>query len=175
MSDQNTAPAGSQDHSKDPYFDVIRVYARDSSLEFPGSATIFAQEWKPEIKVGFEVRNAKIADDQYEVVLRITLNCTVGDKTAYVVEVNQAGLFVIRNVPADGLEYLIGASAPNILFPYAREFVASLVNRATFPQVNLAPLNFEAMFRAKKIQEQQQAAAQAQAEGAAAPKDETVQ
>ncbi len=165
MADENQKAAAAAGQAPDaPLFDIIRIYAKDSSLETPETPAIFREAWKPEIGVEFDQKNNKIEDDQYEVTLRVTVTCKNAGKTAYVVEVNMAGLFLIRNVPEDGMEYLINATAPNILFPYAREFISSLINRGTFPQLNLQPLNFEALFRAKKIQEMQKNAG---AEGAA--------
>ena len=150
-----------------PQFEIIRVYAKDVSLETPNSPSVFQSPWKPELKVEFDSKTAKIADDQYEVNLRVTVTCKNGEHTAFLCEVNQAGVFVIRNLGTEAVEYLLGATAPNILFPYAREFISNLVSRASFPQLNLSPINFEALFRARKVQ-------QAQASANQAKKDEPV-
>ncbi len=139
-----------------PQFDIVRVYSKDSSLETPNSPAIFQKEWKPQLKIEFDSNTKTLENDQYEVSLRVTATCTIEDTTAFICEVNQAAIFIVKNVPADTLEYLLGATAPNILFPYAREHISNLVSRATFPQLNLAPLNFEAIYRAKKAQEAEQ-------------------
>ena len=142
-----------------PLFDLIRVYAKDSSLETPHSPVVFQSQWKPELQVKFDTKTTKIADDQFEVALRITVTCNNEGKTAFICEVTQAGVFLLRNIPGEAGEFLLGGTAPNILFPYAREFISSLVSRATFPQLNLAPINFEALFRARKAQQEAQNAA----------------
>lgn len=156
MSEQNTNEQASR-----PLFDLIRVYAKDSSLETPHSPMVFQSNWKPELQVKFDTKTNKIADDQFEVTLRITVSCNNDGKTAFICEVTQAGVFLMRNIPGEASEFLLGGTAPNILFPYAREFISSLVSRATFPQLNLAPINFEALFRARKAQQEQQPAAEA--------------
>ncbi|MCK0525436.1 MULTISPECIES: protein-export chaperone SecB [unclassified Anaerobiospirillum] len=148
-----------------PLFDLIRVYAKDSSLETPHSPVVFQSQWKPELQVKFDTKTTKIADDQFEVALRITVTCNNEGKTAFICEVTQAGVFLLRNIPGDAGEFLLGGTAPNILFPYAREFIASLVSRATFPQLNLAPINFEALFRARKAQQDAQSGEAAKEEG----------
>ena len=141
-----------------PLFDLIRVYAKDSSLETPHSPIVFQSQWKPELQVKFNTKTTKIDDDQFEVTLRITVNCSNEGKTAFICEVTQAGVFLLRNSTSEAGEFLLGGTAPNILFTYAREFISSLVSRATFPQLNLAPINFEALFRARKAQQEAQAA-----------------
>ena len=152
-----------------PLFDLIRVYAKDSSLETPHSPVVFQSRlWKPDLEVKFETKTSKLADDQYEVTLRITVTCNNEGKTAFICEVTQAGVFLLRNIPGEAGEFLLGGTAPNILFPYAREFISSLVSRATFPQLNLAPINFEALFRARKAQQEAKKAAAVAAEAAAA-------
>lgn len=151
--------ATEQDQEQRPLFDLIRVYAKDSSLETPHSPTVFQSQWKPELQVKFDTKTMKIADDQFEVTLRITVTCNNEGKTAFICEVTQAGVFLLRNIGGDVGEFLLGGTAPNILFPYAREFISSLVSRATFPQLNLAPINFEALFRARKAQQEQNAKA----------------
>lgn len=156
MSEQNTNEQASR-----PLFDLIRVYAKDSSLETPHSPMVFQSNWKPELQVKFDTKTNKIADDQFEVTLRITVSCNNDGKTAFICEVTQAGVFLMRNIPGDASEFLLGGTAPNILFPYAREFISSLVSRATFPQLNLAPINFEALFRARKAQQEHQQSAEA--------------
>lgn len=146
-------PAHSQNQ---PQFDILRIYSKDTSLETPGTPAIFQHEWKPELKVEFDSTPNKLDEGQYEVTLRITVTCTSGSDTAFICEVNQSGIFLIRNLPDETVEYLLGASIPNILFPYARENISNLVSRATFPQLNLAPINFDAIFRSKKAKEAQQ-------------------
>jgi preprotein translocase subunit SecB len=158
MSEQNQAAQ----EATAPQFSIQRIYAKDISFETPNSPAIFTKEWKPEIKLDLDNRSAKLEDGVYEVVLSLTVTATIGEQTAFLCEVQQAGIFAIGNLPDAQLAHMLGAFCPNTLFPYARETVASLVNRGTFPALNLAPVNFDALF-AQYVQ-QAQAKAQAQAE-----------
>ena len=129
-----------------PQFAIQRVYTKDVSFETPNSPEIFQKDWKPEVKLDLDTRSAKLADDTYEVVLAVTVTAEIEGKTAFLAEVQQAGIFTIGNLPEAQLAHTIGAFCPTTLFPYARETVANLVNRGSFPQLNLAPVNFEALF-----------------------------
>jgi len=143
-----------------PQFAIQRVYTKDVSFETPNSPAIFQEDWKPEVKLDIDTRSDKLADNTYEVVLSLTVTATVNNKTAFLAEVQQAGIFTIGNLPEAQLAHTIGAFCPTTLFPYARETVANLVNRGSFPQLNLAPVNFEALFASYV---QQKAAQQAEA------------
>jgi preprotein translocase subunit SecB len=129
-----------------PEFAIQRIYTKDVSFETPNSPAIFQLDWKPEIKLDLDTRSTKLADNTYEVILSVTVTATVEDKTAFLAEVQQAGIFTIGNLPDDQLAHTIGAFCPTTLFPYARETVASLVNRGSFPQFNLTPVNFEGLY-----------------------------
>lgn len=148
---------------KNPEFEILRVYNKDISLETPNVPEIFQQEWKPETKLDLDVKYKEVDQEKkvYEVVLRITITSKLADKVAFVCEVNQAGLFHIDNIPAEQLDGFLNAFIPNILFPYARETVSSLINKATFPPLNLAPLNFDAIYMQRKQQQAAQANQQA--------------
>lgn len=145
-------------------FAIQRIYTKDISFETPNSPQIFQQEWKPEVKVDLDTSSNKLADNVFEVVLTLTVTAKVADKTAFLCEVHQGGIFTLGNMPEPQLAHAINAYCPNILFPYARETVSNLVNRGSFPQINLAPVNFDALF-ANYVQQQaeQQKAAQADA------------
>jgi preprotein translocase subunit SecB len=154
---QNNAENGAEEA---PQFAIQRVYTKDVSFETPNSPAIFQKEWQPEIKLDLDTRSNKIAEDTYEVVLAVTVTATVEEQTAFLAEVQQAGIFTIGNMPEAQIAHMIGAFCPNTLFPYAREAVASLVNRGSFPQLNLAPVNFDALFASYV---QQRAAQEAEA------------
>ena len=149
-------------NAQQPVFQIVRIYSKDVSLETPNSPAVFQAPWKPELKVEFDNKIAKVTDDQYEVCLRVTVTCKNGELTAFLCEVNQAGIFLLRNLSPEASDYLLGATAPNVLFPYAREHISSLISRATFPQLNLSPINFEALYRARKAQQAQEAQKAAQ-------------
>lgn len=160
MSDdiQNNEAASETEAS--PQFAIQRVYTKDVSFETPNSPSIFQEDWKPEVKLDIDTRSEKLADDTYEVVLSLTVTAKVSDKTAFLAEVQQAGIFTIGNLPEAQLAHTIGAFCPTTLFPYARETVANLVSRGSFPQLNLAPVNFEALFASYVQQRNAQANAE---------------
>lgn len=156
MAEQNQAAAA----EAAPQFSIQRIYVKDVSFETPNSPAIFTKEWKPDVKLDLDNRSQKIEEGVYEVTLSVTVTATVEDQTAFLCEVQQAGIFVIGNVEEAQLAHMLGAFCPNTLFPYARETVSNLVNRGTFPALNLAPVNFDALF----AQYVQQAKAQAESQ-----------
>jgi preprotein translocase subunit SecB len=166
MSDENnnTDVAQAATDKAAPQFAIQRIYTKDISFETPNSPAIFQKDWKPEIQLELDTKSNKLAEDTYEVVLSVTVTATVEGQTAFLAEVQQAGIFSIGNLPEAQLAHTIGAFCPTTLFPYARESVANLVSRGSFPQINLAPVNFEALFASYV----QQRAAQANAEQAPA-------
>ena len=133
---------------KQPEFHIQRVYIKDVSFEAPNTPAIFQKEWQPEVKLDMDTKTAVLSQDIYEVVLTLTVTCTLGEETAFLCEVKQAGIFTASNLEAQQLAHCLGSYCPNILFPYARETVASLVSKGSFPQLNLAPVNFDALFAA---------------------------
>ncbi len=143
-----------------PQFAIQRVYTKDVSFETPNSPAIFQKEWQPEIKLDIDTRSNTLAENTYEVVLAVTVTATVDGQTAFLAEVQQAGIFTIGNMPEEQVASMIGAFCPNTLFPYARETVASLVNRGSFPQLNLTPVNFDALY-ANYVQQRRAQEAQA--------------
>ncbi|GHF87291.1 protein-export chaperone SecB [Thalassotalea marina] len=162
MADENQSSTEAGEQQAAPQFAIQRVYVKDVSFETPNSPAIFQKEWQPELKLDLDTRSSKLGEDTYEVVLALTVTATVEGQTAFLAEVQQAGIFTIGNLPEAQLAHTVGAFCPTQLFPYAREAVASLVNRGSFPQVNLAPVNFDALFASymqQRAAEAQQAAA----------------
>jgi len=137
-------------------FALQRIYIKDVSFETPNSPTIFTEEWKPESNLNLNSGVNKLADDTYEVILTVTVTTKVGDKTAFLVEVQQAGIFHIKGFPESEMGPMMNAYCPNVLFPYAREVVSDLVSKGSFPQLLLTPVNFDALY-AQHLQEQQAA------------------
>ncbi|MAF75440.1 MAG: protein-export chaperone SecB [Pseudomonadota bacterium] len=164
MADEQQANgATAENQQQQLQFAIQRVYTKDVSFEAPNSPSVFRKEWKPDLKLDMNVKHEKLEDNVYEVVLTLTATNKVGDEVAFLCEVHQAGIFTIGDEVQEGqLAHTLGSFCPNILFPYARECVASLVNRATFPQLNLAPVNFDAIF-AQHVQQQQAQQQQADA------------
>ena len=143
-----------------PQIAIQRVYTKDVSFETPNSPAIFQKEWKPDVKLDLDTRSVKLAEGAYEVVLAVTVTVKVEDQVAFLAEVQQAGVFSLGNLSEAQLAHAIGAFCPTTLFPYARETVANLVSRGSFPQLNLAPVNFDALF-ASYVKQQSENAAQA--------------
>lgn len=136
----------SEQNNTDMAFQIQRIYTKDVSFEAPNAPKVFQEEWQPEIKLDLDTASSQLAEDIYEVVLRVTVTATLGEDTAFLCELQQAGIFTISGIDGTHMAHCLGAYCPNILFPYARECITSQVSRGTFPQLNLAPVNFEALF-----------------------------
>jgi preprotein translocase subunit SecB len=150
MAEDNSA---AQTEENAPAFSIEKVYVKDASLEIPNAPAIFTERAQPQISVELSNTGQLVEDGIFEVALKVTVTSKIEDKTAFLVEVTQAGIFSIRNVPEENMEMIIGITCPNILFPYAREAVSDLVVRAGFPSVLLNPVNFEALFAQQKEQQ----------------------
>ncbi len=135
-------------------FDLQRIYTKDLSFETPNSPDVFTLEWKPESNLALNSEVNKLGENAFEVILSVTVTTKIEDKVAYLVEVNQAGIFSIRGFPNEEMGPMLGAYCPNILFPYAREVVSDLVAKGGFPQLLLTPVNFDHLF-AQHMQQQQ--------------------
>lgn len=127
-------------------FAIQRIYAKDISFETPNSPILFSKEWKPEVNLEMNSSSNQLAENVYEVILRVTLTTKSNDEIAYICEVTQAGIFSINGLDENQLAHCLGAYCPNILFPFVRETVSGLVNKGTFPVINLEPINFDAAF-----------------------------
>ena len=142
-----------------PGFSIDKIYVKDLSLENPGSPQSFKQQEAPQIEIGLRTKADQIEPDTYESVLTITLTAKSGDKTLFLVEASQAGIFTIRGVPQDQMQGVLAVHCPTVIFPYIRETLADAVTRAGFPPVHLAPINFEALYAQQLAQIAQQAPA----------------
>ncbi len=141
-------------------FAIQKIYLKDVSFESPNSPQAFTDgNWQPQINVQLNSSNQSIADDTYEVVLDITVTAKHEDKTAFLAEVKQAGIFTISGFPQENMGGMVGAFCPETLFPFAREAISELVSKGGFPPLLLAPVNFNALYTQ---QVQQQATAQAE-------------
>lgn len=136
----------SEQNNPDMSFQIQRIYTKDISFEAPSAPLVFQKEWEPEVKLDLDTASSQLAEDVYEVVLRVTVTAMLGEETAFLCEVQQAGIFNVIGLDGSQMAHCLGAYCPNILFPYARECITSLVTRGTFPQLNLAPVNFDALF-----------------------------
>ena len=127
-------------------FQIEKIYVKDLSLEIPNAPQIFTQAAQPQLEVQIDTGAAAFAEGYFEATVSATVTAKVGDKTLFLAEAVQAGIFQMRNVPADDLKPLLGIACPTILFPYLRETISDLVVRGGFPPVLLAPVSFEALY-----------------------------
>jgi preprotein translocase subunit SecB len=133
--------------SKDgPVFTIQRIYTKDVSFEAPNTPDIFKAEWKPDVNVDLQTKTNPLEDGIYEVILHLTVTVKMQDKNAFLIEVHQAGIFTLKGFPEQQLGHAIGSMCPNILYPYARETISDIVTRGGFPQLLLAPVNFDALY-----------------------------
>ncbi len=139
-----------------PQMSIERIYVKDLSLENPGAPQSFQMTEAPQIEVGLRTRGEQVAPDVYECVLTLTVTARASDKTVFLVEASQAGVFGIRGIAPNQLQPVLAVHCPMVLFPYARETIADATMRAGFPPVHLAPINFEVLYQ----QQLSQAAAQ---------------
>ena len=146
-----------------PVFGIEKLYVKDLSVEVPNAPEIFLEREAPQVEIQLNTGGRAVGDGVYEVVLTVTVTTKMAEKTVFLVEVGQAGIFRIQNVPEEQLEPLIAVACPNILFPYAREAVSDAVSRAGFQPIVLQPVNFESMYMQRLQQQEAQAGAPAEA------------
>jgi preprotein translocase subunit SecB len=132
-----------------PQFTILRVYLKDVSFETPNSPAVFTQEWNPDVNLQLNSAVNTLDDDVYEVVLKVTVTAKQGDKTGFLAEVDQAGVFTVKGFDDAQKGHTLGAFCPNTLYPFAREAISDLVVKGGFPQLLLAPINFDALYAEK--------------------------
>jgi preprotein translocase subunit SecB len=140
-----------------PLFNIEKIYVKDLSLEVPNSPQVFLERDPPQVDIEIRSQEQKIDEGIYEVVVTVTATAKLAEKTFFLAEASQAGIFQLRNIPEAEIGPILGIGCPNILFPYVRETISDLVARAGFPAVLLTPVNFEPIYQAKL---QQQTASQ---------------
>ena len=141
------------EQNEQPVFGIEKLYIKDLSVEVPNAPEVFLEREAPQIEIQLNTSGRGVGEGVFEVILTVTVTAKFGEKTVFLVEVGQAGIFRIMNVPEDQIEPLIAVACPNILFPYARETVSDAVTRAGFSPIVLQPVNFEAMYM-QRLQEQ---------------------
>lgn len=156
MTDKNTNQDG-------PVFTIQRIYVKDVSFETPHAPEIFREEWKPEVNVDLQTKTNRLEESIYEVVLHLTVTVKMGERVAFLVEVHEAGIFTVKGFNQDQLGHALGSMCPNILYPYARETISDIVIRGGFPQLLLAPVNFDALYLQHLEQQKQGKAGESQA------------
>ncbi len=140
-----------------PVFSIEKIYVKDLSLEVPNAPQCFLERDAAEISLQMQTGAEAVGDGVFNVVLTLTVTAKIGEKTQFLIEAAQSGIFQIRNVPNEEIEPIVAVACPNILFPYARETISDAVTRAGFPPVLLAPVNFEAIYRERQQQQAEQA------------------
>ena len=138
--------AVTEESGEEPIFEIKKVYTKDMSLETPNSPQVFTVEWNPDVNVQLHTDANKLDEQFFEVTLTVTVTTKLEERTAYLVEVQQAGIFQLAGIGDDDLGPVLGSMCPGILFPYAREAVSDLITRAGFQPMLLTPVNFDAMY-----------------------------
>jgi preprotein translocase subunit SecB len=133
-----------------PEFAIHRIFSKDISFEAPGVPETFKEKWEPTVDLNLDNSHKHLEEDLYDVTLKVTVTAKMKDKTIFIAEVKQAGIFLIKDFEAMPKEELLGSFCPNVLFPYAREVVSDLINRGGFPPLYLAPINFDAIYQQTK-------------------------
>ena len=136
-------------------FQLQKIFLKDTSFETPNSPDIFTENWEPDVNIELQTAGKPLADGIHEVVLTVTVTTQVGDKTAYLVEVHQAGVFTMTGFNENERAHMLGSFCPNILFPFAREAISDFVGKGGFPQLVLAPVNFDALY-SQHVQQQKE-------------------
>jgi preprotein translocase subunit SecB len=139
-----------------PVFQIQRVYLKDLSLEQPNSPQILLEQQQPQVDINLALSAEGVGEGVYEVCVTGTVTTKVGERTLFLVEAKQAGIFQVRNLPKESLDLVLSITCPNILFPYARETISDSITRSGFPPFLLAPVNFEALYQ-QRMQQQQAA------------------
>ena len=161
MADENnTQAAAGDDQQAQQQFAMQRIYLKDLSFEAPMGVEAFKKQWKPQVSQELNTKTNRVEDDNYEVVLTLTITVKIEEETAFLIEVQQAGLFLVKGIEGQQLAQVLNTACPQILFPYAREAVDNIVTKGSFPPLMLPPINFDALFA--------QALAQAKAKAAEA-------
>lgn len=155
MAEQNGASEQAQ-----AQFIIQKIYTKDMSFETPNSPEIFREEWKPELDLQLTNEYKQLDDNNHDITLVATVTAKLGDKTAFLIEVKQAGVFSLVGYSQEEMGPIIGSHCPNILFPYVREVISDIVLKGGFPQLVLAPVNFDALYMQQVEQAKKQAAEQ---------------
>ncbi len=159
MSDEGAQPQAESGDNNQAQVRLERMYLKDASFESPNSPSVFQSEWQPEIDLQVNTRSEQVVPSLFEVVITVTVTAKLGEKTAFITEVQYAGLFRLGGLPDDLAHRTLGTFCPNTLFPYVREAVDSLVVSGGFPPLRLMPINFEMAYEQALRQAQEQAQA----------------
>ena len=154
-----TEQANIEQQVPETQFMIQRIYCKGLSFETTNTPAVFQQRWEPELSLDLNTQHTLLEAGVYEVVLTVTATVKNQDSTAFLVEIQQAGIFTIQGAEAQQLDHLLGSFCPTVLFPYAREAITAEVIRGSFPQLVLAPINFDALYM-QQVEEKQKAEAE---------------
>ena len=146
MSDTKEPTKEQSNENNEPHFSIEKIYLKDVSFESPAAPGVFTEDWTPEINMDLNSKGHPIENNVFEVELSITVTAKNNDKTSFLVEIKQCGIFSISGMDEANINGMLGSFCPNILFPYAREAISDLVTKGGFPQLLLAPVNFDAIY-----------------------------
>lgn len=149
-------PVNQEQQNTETQFMIQRIYVKDSSFETPNTPAVFQKQWEPELTLDLNTTSNQLETGVYEVVLTVTATVNNQKEVAFLVEVKQAGIFTIQSAPQNQLDHLLNSFCPNILFPYAREAITSQVIHGSFPQLVLAPINFDALYMQQLAEKQKE-------------------
>ncbi len=138
-------------------FGIQRIYVKDVSYESPNAPKIFLEQWQPELSLDLATKVDTLEDDIYDVTLTVTATVKVGEQTAFLSEVKYAGIFMVKGFADEELKQMLGSYCPNVLYPYVRETITSLVANGGFPQLYLTPVNFDALYMQQQQEQSQKA------------------
>jgi len=141
--------------TQDPVFNIQRVYLKEASLEQPNSPAILLEQEQPTVDIQLGIEAGQVADGVFEVCVIATVTTKIADRTVFLVECKQGGIFEIRNIPEDQMGAIMGIACPQIVYPYLRSSVADIITRGGFPPVHLSEINFQAMFEQQQAQDAQ--------------------
>ncbi len=145
------------DQDQNPVFAIQRMYLKDLSLEIPNAPQIFLETQQPAVEISLEVNSEGVTEGIFEVTVTVTISTKVGEKVAFLVEVKQAGIFELRNIPEEQMEMVINVVCPNIIYPYLRSNAADVIQRSGFPPIHLAEINFESLYQQRRQQAAEEA------------------
>ncbi len=155
MTEENTQDAAAAGEAPKVEFSLQRVYLKDLSFEAPQGSEAFRRQWKPQVQQDLGTKIKKLENDHYDVTLHLTITVKDGEDTMYLVEVQQAGIFLVKGLEGQQLTAVLNTQCPNIIFPYARETVDSVITKGSFPALMLPPINFDAVFQQALAQARQ--------------------
>ncbi len=150
----------SEQQQQQPVFNIEKIFVKDLSVEVPNAPAIFTEREAPQIDVQMNTQGGPIAENVYQVLLNVTVSAKIGERTMFLVEASQGGIFRIAGVPQEQMELVLSITCPNLLFPYVRETISDAVGRAGFMPLYLNPVNFEAIYAQRMAQAQAQPAGQ---------------